>query len=259
MSKWTHFDTRAAWPPGHEQIRVLGWVAFFALMLGGGYAGSYLAGWNIAVLAAGAALAALLLIAGLFLETRLPLRGSGPGPWIETLCHFLPAILFVAIGPTSPSVSTMRHAAFMAYTQHAQGDLPAAQPDAKGYLSVSILDLHVGKDRYNNEAIEVLGRVHVLTDKDQETLPEAAKPMQIRATLYRYAITCCVADAIPLSAILEGVDVRTLKDDAWYKVRGRARFVEQGVDVPLIHVDSLELIPEPAGPYLNATESLFAG
>jgi hypothetical protein len=246
---------------GHAQIRLLAWLALFGTILAGRYQRYYLAGWNVAILGCGTLFLALLFVAGLLgTDARGP-RGkstSRVADWLQTSTHFIPLLLFVIVGPSMPNLSTMNVAAFMARPTKAMGSrTPVRMPGSADYLSVSLLDLHFANERYEGERIEVLGRVHVLLEDELRRLPPAAEGKGIRVIVYRYVITCCVADATPVSAVLQGIEDNALQEDEWYKIRGRAHYVAEGLDVPFIAVETADRIAEPINPYLSAVEAMF--
>jgi uncharacterized repeat protein (TIGR03943 family) len=229
-------------------------------MIIGGGARSYLAPWNTKIVAVGGALLAAIFI----LSFIRPVHSHGMGKrvnfeeWIITGSHFIPLALFVIVGPTMPNFATMRHAAFMPYAPTKQSDESSPIKAKPGeYLSVSIADLRSAPERYEGEPIEALGIVHVLGDEERGSLPSSAAGKNIQVLLYRYVITCCVADAVPLSAVLGDVEPKNVKEDAWCKVRGHAHYEGGELNVPFIKVESIEPVPTPPNPYLSGTDELF--
>ena len=252
---------------GHAQLRLLAWIGLFSLMVFGRYDRYYLAPWNIYLMAVTLLFLGLLAVTSIFPARA---RAANPPPaspghglraWLETVCHFLPLILFAAVGPSSPDFAVMSSAAFMARAPEEEAAAAVAenvrQLKPGDYLSVSLIDLRTARDRLENTPIEVLGKTHFITDNDRRQFPSGAEKLNIRVLLYRYVITCCVADATPVSVVLAGVDINTLRDEQWYRVRGRSHFVAEGLDAPFVTSDSLEPIEEPISPFLNAVDELF--
>ena len=247
---------------GHRQLRLFAWLLLFVVMFAGNYLRYYLSAWNAHVLACGAVVLGLVLLAGFLVKRASLFRRGSPAnaieEWVETSCHLIPLFLFAAVGPSMPDLRTMSAAAFMPYPQRAAQQPRVAEKARPGeWLSASILDLHFSRERYEGEPIEVLGRVHVLTESDRKALPAAAAGKDVRVILYRYAITCCAADATPVSAVLQKADIANVRDDAWCKVRARSHFVAEGLDVPFLEVEAFEEVPEPINPYLSAVEEML--
>jgi uncharacterized repeat protein (TIGR03943 family) len=245
---------------GHTHLRLAAWIVLLAAMFAGRFYRFYIAGWNAWILAvAGLVLAAIFGVGFLPGPVTAPARrGSAIKDWFETSCHFLPLLMFAVVGPSMPDLSTMRSTTFMAFAARAEAaPKPAGKPAAGDYLSVSLTDLRVSRDRLSGTTVEVLGKVHILTESDRAALPPEAQGKDIQVILYRYVITCCVADATPISAVIVGASTSGLHDDAWYRVRGRVADAVEGLDVPFIRIDTLQEIPEPVSPYLSGVDELF--
>lgn len=60
-------------------------------------------------------------------------------------------------------------------------------------------------------------------------------------TLFRFAIFCCAADALPVWLFVEHPDVTAFDDENWIRVDGTLTIVTfNGTDVPVIRADSIE-------------------
>lgn len=76
----------------------------------------------------------------------------------------------------------------------------------------------------------------------------------------RFAITCCVADAMPVGFFCKYSEAKILEPDAWYEITGRIEFqksplgesYDQTEDdrIPVIKVSDFSRIPAPADPYV---------
>lgn len=70
--------------------------------------------------------------------------------------------------------------------------------------------------------------------------------------LFRFVMTCCAADAMPVSVILVHPEVNGLAGDAWVRVSGTAILTDvRGVKRAVVKADALEVIPEPKRPFLS--------
>ena len=69
--------------------------------------------------------------------------------------------------------------------------------------------------------------------------------------LTRFMLTCCVADATAIGAIVEWPRAAELPTNGWVQIGGPVRVGELGgVQLPLIEAETVEAVPEPAQPYL---------
>jgi putative membrane protein len=60
-------------------------------------------------------------------------------------------------------------------------------------------------------------------------------------TLFRFAIFCCAADALPVWLFVEHPDVMAFDDENWIRVDGTLTIVNfNGIDVPVIKADTIE-------------------
>ena len=244
---------------GHAHLRLLAWTTFVLAIVSGGYLRYYLAPWNARVVTAGGVMLGVLFVAGFALvpEPDEPAPFKRLRAWFLTMSHFVPLVLFVIVGPSMPGLDVMSHAAFMPLSPPRERDEGLPRHASPGeHLSVSIADLRTAPEKFEGEPIEVLGRIHLITEEERKALPPAAESKNIRMLLYRYMITCCVADAVPISCVTQDVKPETVTDDEWYRVRGRCHYEQKGLDIPFIAVESLERVPEPVNPYLSAIDEV---
>jgi putative membrane protein len=67
----------------------------------------------------------------------------------------------------------------------------------------------------------------------------------------RFMLTCCAADATAVGMLAQWPEEEKLADDSWVRVRGTVELaVLDGRSVPLIRVETVEVVPEPIQPYL---------
>jgi putative membrane protein len=73
-------------------------------------------------------------------------------------------------------------------------------------------------------------------------------------TLFRFAIFCCAADALPVWMFVEHPDVTAFDDENWIRVDGTLTIVNfNGTDVPVIRADTIEKKAAP----VTAEQYLF--
>lgn len=105
---------------------------------------------------------------------------------------------------------------------------------------VSLTGLYRSSDQYLGEVVEVVCRV--LHDPQ---LPEDF------LVCYRFRITCCAADALPVFILIDPKEDSGLANDSWVRARGRLTlYARLGFTIPLITDATLTTTSEPAFPYL---------
>ena len=67
----------------------------------------------------------------------------------------------------------------------------------------------------------------------------------------RFAITCCVADALAIGVVVTTEDAQEYTQDTWVRVHGTFRRGEvEGQPIPVLSVTEIERIQQPEQPYL---------
>jgi uncharacterized repeat protein (TIGR03943 family) len=67
----------------------------------------------------------------------------------------------------------------------------------------------------------------------------------------RFAVSCCVADALALGMIVNSAQAASLPDNSWVRVHGPVQAAHlDGRPIPLIMAESIEQVAEPEQPYL---------
>lgn len=69
--------------------------------------------------------------------------------------------------------------------------------------------------------------------------------------LGRFVVSCCSADGSAIALVVEWPDAAAMEENAWVLVKGpMGSLTLDGMRTPLIQAESVELIEEPAQPYL---------
>jgi uncharacterized repeat protein (TIGR03943 family) len=96
------------------------------------------------------------------------------------------------------------------------------------------------------------------TFRDQLIVTEGmvARPPQLPAgqfVLFRFTISCCVSDAMPVGLLVRYAGVDPLPEaDAWVQLEGTLRIVKGTYgDQPVIEAAKFKVTEAPANPYLN--------
>jgi uncharacterized repeat protein (TIGR03943 family) len=67
----------------------------------------------------------------------------------------------------------------------------------------------------------------------------------------RFILSCCAADGYAVGMIVDSPEANSLEPDTWVKVSGPVDVVSfQGNPSPLIHAETIEVVPQPDQPYL---------
>ncbi len=94
--------------------------------------------------------------------------------------------------------------------------------------------------RFNGQQADVVGFIY-----RAETFPPAT------FMVARFVISCCAADASAIGLPVVWDDAPDLPEDAWVRVRGAFALGEFGGNlVPILHAETVEVVPAPEHPYL---------
>ena len=94
--------------------------------------------------------------------------------------------------------------------------------------------------KYVDQDVEIVCQSHV-----DENLPDNT------AMCYRYFITCCAADALPVFFFLSHQDGMEISNDRWVKVNGKLSIIiNDDMEVPSVNVETIENVEEPAFPWV---------
>lgn len=124
---------------------------------------------------------------------------------------------------------------------------PSGRFDTEEAYEATLVDLAFEAEAFEDEwdfegsRVVVVGRL----------LREASLPDD-QVVLYRFAVTCCAADATAVSAIVQTSQPISVEDDGWARVTGLFRVVEEDdFPRPVILNARIEPIEAPAVPYLE--------
>jgi uncharacterized membrane protein YcgQ (UPF0703/DUF1980 family) len=146
-------------------------------------------------------------------------------------------------GPTSPEPATTP-------AQTITDPVVAHSP----VVPLPLMELYYPKKHPGVIRIETIGRLMIPTAKELENVPPDVDRNDLTLMLYRYVMTCCAADAQPVFVILKNRAVGELKTDTWVKVSGSWIHPPGLGDMAKIEVETLDIIPEPKEPYLQAPQ-----
>lgn len=94
-------------------------------------------------------------------------------------------------------------------------------------------------EKYENQDVEIVCQSFV-----NEELPENI------AMCYRYMITCCAADALPVFIFLSHQSDSVLENNKWVRVKGPLSIIRNNnMEFPSVEVNTFEYVKEPAFPW----------
>lgn len=101
------------------------------------------------------------------------------------------------------------------------------------------------KGSLEGEAVDVIGFVY--RDAGRLGGADAAASFYVS----RFTLSCCVADASPVSLLVRHAGAADLENDAWVRVRGRLQVETiEGRELPVVEADEVLPVAVPAQPYL---------
>jgi uncharacterized repeat protein (TIGR03943 family) len=108
-------------------------------------------------------------------------------------------------------------------------------PNTFADRTVSLLDLLAEPERFDGKRVATEGMVYRNANASENAF-----------MLFRFAVVCCAADALPLSVTVKTAAARTVNSDAWLKVEGIFKLETiKGRYVASIAADSIQPIPMP--------------
>jgi uncharacterized repeat protein (TIGR03943 family) len=117
---------------------------------------------------------------------------------------------------------------------------PAPAPKPQPAVEATVVEIADEPDDWQGKRVVVVGMVN----HDPE-LPDGT------FMVYRFIITCCVADARVGGVVVAYDKAKTLEADAWVRLEGTVGTIDiEGEVYPQITLDSVETIQEPSEPYL---------
>ena len=113
-----------------------------------------------------------------------------------------------------------------------------------GLRSATLADLWWNVRAYDGHRVRVDGMITRAPELAGGDGPHAA-------LLYRFKMTCCAADAIPVAVSLAGDVPEEWPDDSWVRADGTVAFEDhEGRSTILLHIDRIVRIEPPGRPYL---------
>jgi len=109
---------------------------------------------------------------------------------------------------------------------------------------VSILDLYSNPALYRDKEVEFIGRVHHNDDMKKNFGMDTI-------VVFRFLVTCCAADAMPLAIVVKSPTGATFNEDTWCKARGIFTIENKdSIKIPFLQKASIADAEKPKQPYM---------
>ncbi|MFH1059801.1 MAG: hypothetical protein V1797_14135 [Pseudomonadota bacterium] len=254
-------------------LLLLPWLLLVSLMLIGNFYTYYVAAWHGWLQLTGLGLMLICLLATWAAPAGHPGHDHGHDhgdaccghqhaqtpAWPSLVVQWVPLFIFLAMGPTTLSLggAGLGAAGVQARLKSAPpgADLPAPAPKfVDGYRVLTLLQVHqlYVENGELPEKVAVVGRGYVLTPAEQAKLAPDQRANKVEAFLYRFVISCCTADARPVSLVIQGPGGGELRTDLWYEARGRLKLLPGPSKSLAVELDELRAVPPPDPAYIVA-------
>ncbi len=201
----------------------------------------------------GAATVVLLLFLAVNLRRQLPLADQGKGwlKWPALLILLVPLLYFITARNGRFDAATLAKRAIQTPSgfvpqsiNTGAGDddsgYPPLLPPKKTAADIPLTRLSREPENYEGKEVEIVCKTFV-----DQRLPDDL------FMCYRYLITCCAADALPVFVFVKYPEARSIKNDQWIRAKGPfSRIENASITVPSIQTEMVEYIPEPPFPFI---------
>jgi uncharacterized repeat protein (TIGR03943 family) len=116
------------------------------------------------------------------------------------------------------------------------------QPD--GPMELTILQLMLNPNLFNGQRVIITGMIM----RDAELKPHFGG---LDTAVYRFMVSCCAADALPLAIALDAEPSVAFSNDQWVRVEGIFKLQQNdGKQYPVVSKPQIWLVEAPSMPYL---------
>ena len=147
-----------------------------------------------------------------------------------------------SIGPIEESVKTFQGSESRPDGVSSDQSVDNVQPE--GPLELTILQLMLNPNLFNGQRVIVTGMIM----RDAELKPHFGG---LDTAVYRFLVSCCAADALPLAIALDADPSEALAKDQWVQVEGVFKLRQNdGKPYPVVAKPQIKLVEAPSMPYL---------
>jgi hypothetical protein len=259
-----------AWLKDHGRaLLLLPWIGLILGLLVSGAYTEYVAHWHLYL-----QITALLLLAIAFVGEII--RSSSaqaahhchdPGCGCEAphtaplglnlvAAHLVPLALFLVVGPPmlglNPDVDKTAGMEKVPLLSGTSRQEPQFTED--GYENTDLLKLH--RDYHEKkrlpEKIALVGQFYRMSEKDLAKNLAGLPDEGIKCILFRFIMTCCAADARPLSVWIKSEEPLDVESRVWLELKGKPFILKGKSDFLALKLHKYQKVPKPGNPYLLA-------
>ena len=158
------------------------------------------------------------------------------------LVLFLPFLYFAQAKEARFDQSTFKQRGLQSNKGFIQGEVPwlKSRERSGDEDENSLMSLIREYDTYRDSEAEVVC----------QTFVDSRLPQNL-SMCYRYLMTCCAADAVPVFIFLRHPETLNITNDAWVRVKGPVSHIEnQATAVPVLDIETVTYVEEPAFPWV---------
>jgi len=175
-----------------------------------------------------------VFVSQISLKSRISLKFD---VWAKAAILMMPVFFLLTIYGRSLGTDAFSKRAFNPGQIVIQGDAnelksPSGPSTAQG---TSLLNLLADAEKFDGKRVTAEGMVYRSVTSGENTF-----------MLFRFAVVCCAADALPLSVTVKHTATEALNNDTWVRVGGIFSIeTSKGKQMASIAADSVESIPPP--------------
>jgi len=157
--------------------------------------------------------------------------------WIKAAILILPLFFLWTIYGRSLGTDAFAKRAFNPDQTVIQGDSNQLKLSSRTSTDhgISLLNLLADAEKFDGKRVITEGMVYRSVKNGENTF-----------TLFRFAVVCCAADALPLAVMVKSTPAKILNNDAWVRVEGIFSIeISNGKQVTSIAADVIQSIPQP--------------
>ncbi|MDO8945868.1 MAG: TIGR03943 family protein [Desulfocapsaceae bacterium] len=198
--------------------------------------------------------AAIILMLFLAVNLQRQITPSRQGEfWLQCpslLILLIPLLYFIPAQQGRLNATSLEKRGIQTNTGFIQGNIatdtaandsyPPLLEKKKAPSDIPLTKLAMNPDEYMGKEVEVVCKTFI-----DPRLPDDL------FMCYRYLITCCAADAMPVFLFIKYSEAKSIKNDSWIRAKGPFSLIENAkTTVPSIQSDSILYIDEPPFPYI---------
>jgi uncharacterized repeat protein (TIGR03943 family) len=165
--------------------------------------------------------------------------------WLAAVIMVVPLVFMLGVPESGLGGYALSKRSLQQHGVPAQGHELVQRLEAENLSAtpqeLTLQDLVANRAELAGEAVATIGRVFHPPERTEGYF-----------TLYRFALTCCAADAQPLEMLVHFADARSLANDSWVRVEGVLIRLESEPELKyLLTANRVDKIEPPENSYLE--------